>query len=160
MGNAVTLARVSGAFLCPPSVYAPAGQTMLTVSSTSLAAFGSGLACTGPFTAPASGAVLVGLSCIMQASAGSVTSMIGLVALGTVTPVLGSTFAPQISGITTAGVVAAQFYVPGLVPGQLYQLDLAGATTAADTLSIVAIGASSTALGVKGAPVVMTVQGI
>lgn len=157
MGNAVRSGPVSGSFACPPAIYAPAGQTQLSVNSTTMAAFSSGVVCTGPFAAPASGSVLVTLTCVMQTSVAGAIVGLGLAAAGTVTPVIGPVAAAQ--GLTTTAItVTAQFPLSGLVPGQVYNLDLLGAVTSADTAAIFALGGAGTALGAKGAPVIMTVQ--
>lgn len=157
MPNAVRSGPASGSFACPPSSYAPAGQTQLTINTTTMAAFSSGNACTGAFTAPASGSVLITLTCVMQTSAAGAIVGLALAAVGTVTPLFGPVAAAQ--GLTTTAItVTAQFPVTGLTPGQSYQFDLLGAVTTADTAVIFALGGAGTALGAKGAPVIMTVQ--
>jgi hypothetical protein len=152
---------ISGQYLCAPHSYAPGTQTQLTVSSTTLAAWSSGNACTNSFTAPASGSVLVTASFLLQPSASAASVMLALAATGTVTPAIGNTVTTQLpSSATLNGFTMAQFLVTGLTAGNSYQFDLLGAATSGDSATIYAFGQTSTTLGSKGAPVVMTVQGV
>jgi hypothetical protein len=127
----------------------------------SLSPWSSGNVCTNAFTAPPSGAVLIEASFVLQPSASGADVMLGLAATGTLTPLFGNTITTQFSAATTlGGFSAVKFYVTGLAPGTSYQFDLLGVATSGDTATIYAYGVSSTLLGSKGAPVVMTVQGI
>jgi hypothetical protein len=150
----------SGTYLCAPNQYAPGARTEPSVSSTTLAAFDSGVICTNSFTAPASGAVVVTLSAVMEQSTGADEVMLALAAVGTVTPVIGFTQTIALNGTTTPDQVTADFYVTGLTPGTSYQFDLLGAATSTTTVKIFAQGLTSTTLGNVGGPVVMTVQAV
>jgi hypothetical protein len=157
--NPSALVNAPSAFLCPPNSYAPAAQTILSTTSATLAAVSSGNACTGSFLAPVSGSVLVTASLVAGISAG-VHGSFALAAEGTVTPVLGDvvTYAGTSS---TNPPVTVTFVVTGLTPGTSYNFDLLFAVAGGDTMSIAALGVSSTTpTGTLGAPVTMTVQAV
>lgn len=159
---APTWSVVSGQYLCAPNAYAPGSPTNVSVSTTTLAAFSSGTICTNSFTAPASGSVVVGLSCVMaEATAGNNIS-IALAAKGTVTPVVGNVITFKQSGSATQQPESFLFYVTGLAAGTGYQFDLLGACAAGtSSATIVALGSTSTTpTGSAGAPAVMTVQAV
>jgi hypothetical protein len=160
VGQLGNVPLVSGRLLCAPSVYAPGSQTLKSVNSTTLAAFASGTICTGAFTAPASGSVLVTASFQILAATSGHNIMLALAASGTVTPVIGNAATLQAQVAAVLQSVCVQFYVTGLTPGSTYNFDLLGAVTSGDTASIYAFGPTSTSLGSKGAPVVMTVQAV
>lgn len=155
---------ISGQFLAAPKVYAPAAQTLLSVTTTTMAAWDSGVVCTGSFTAPPSGEVLVtAWFVLMVAAAGWVA--VGLAATGTVTPVIGNLVQIEVNAATSRMPVDVSIPVTGLTPGTAYNLDLLGAVSAAaNPASIEAFGVSTTTPGLAGtsvgAPVVITVQGV
>jgi hypothetical protein len=151
-------AAVSGGFLCPPNVYAPASQQSAPVSTTTLAAFDSGVICTGSFIAPPSGSVIVRLSCVIQQSTGADEVLLGLAAVGTVTPVVGKTVLGQLAGATEGDITTVEFPVSGLTPGAACQFDLLGAAQSGTTVTILAQGLTATTIGTRGGPVVMSVQ--
>jgi hypothetical protein len=154
----------SGMFLCPPTSYAPASQTALAVSATTIAAFSSASVNTGSFTAPASGSVLVRVSYIGIASVASMFTAIGLAAHGTVTPIVGVLAETEQSSAGAVLAAVHEYLVTGLTPGTSYNFDLVGACTSGDTFSILAMGQTSTTptlgTGGRGGPVTMTVQGV
>lgn len=151
----------SGEYLCAPSVYAPSGQTIKGITSTTMAAMFSASINTGNFIAPPSGNVVIEAS-FMAASASGTFAAFGLAAHGTVTPIIGN---ENVFEFFTSDVIplTLRFYVSGLTPGNTYNFDLLGATNTG-ALNIYANNQASTTptlsgLGV-GAPVVMTVQGV
>jgi hypothetical protein len=147
-------------FLCAPKQYAPASQTSVTVSSATLAAFASGTVATNSFTAPATGAVMVDLTAVMDISSSTASTMLALAETGTVTPVLGGGTATfQCAVGNTSFPVSTRFYVTGLTAGSAYTFDLLGAASSGDTATIFAFGGTALTVGSRGAPVIMTVQG-
>jgi hypothetical protein len=164
-GSGTNWRAASGQFLCAPNQYAPPSQTEISVNSTTLAAWSSGVICTNSFTAPASGKVLVTARVrVLDATSSSAGHdiMFGLSAS------VGSTSLLPGSVTDTAQVLVAQvlqnefleFYVTGLISGTSYQFDLLGAITSGDTATIYAYGPTSTTVGSKGGPVIITVQAI
>ena len=130
------------------------------------AATGTALASTGSFTAPASGDVLVTANFAFECSAAAVFCGFGLAAHGTVTPMAGNIAVIKSTATTDPLMQTVKFLVTGLTPGTSYNLDLMFCVsgTGANTLSVVAIGATGTTptlnSGNMGAPVVMTVQAV
>ena len=151
---------VSGQYLCAPSEYAPVSQTTFALNSTTLAAFSTGVICTNSFVAPASGSVLVTVTAVIQQSAGADLMMLGLGAVGTVTPVVGHTTTFSLNGTTTSDFVAYKFNVTGLTPGNTYQFDLLGAAQTGSTITLQAQGLTSVTVGVRGGPAIMEVQAV
>ena len=151
------LVPVSGQYLCAPNEYAPGSQTPATVSATTNAAFLTGVICTNSFTAPASGVVIVGLSCVAQVSASGAEGLFTLAAVGTTTPLFGKAYVVQ-GTASTLFTCAVLIRVSGLTPGNTYQFDLLGAATSGDTLTIEANGVATVTS--KGSPVLMTVQAV
>ena len=154
-------AVVSGQYLCSPSVYAPASQTIKGVSGTAMAALYSTSINTGSFTAPPSGEVVVEAS-FMSGSGSGTFAAFGLAPHGSVSPIVG---AQNVFEFFTSDVipVALRFYVPGLNSGSPYNFDLlAAASTGA--VNVYAGSQSSTTPTLSGAgvgaPVVMTVQAV
>ena len=151
-----------GQYLCPPNVYAPASPTILAVSSTTFAALSSGVICTGPFAAPASGSVKVTVSGIVNQQTATAAVAFALAALGTVTPLIGNSVQMQMPNITTYGYETMEFVVTGLTPGTSYNFDVLAATSnAADAAEMVAQSLTATTISAgRGAPITVTVQGI
>ena len=154
---------ISGQFLCAPTQYAPGVQTLLTVNSTTMAAFSSANVNTGAFTAPPSGTVMVTASFVMVQSV-SGGGAFGLAAHGTLTPILGNEWIIRDSAATIPRSYALEFLVTGLTPGASLNFDLMGCMTSTDTMSIEAIGVTSTTptltLAGSGGPVIMTVRAV
>lgn len=154
------LAGVKGEILACTS-YAPGTRTTATVTSTTMAAFSSGNMCTGSFTAPASGSVLVRASFVASNSA-SAAMAFGLAAVGTVTPIIGNiTQVNDSSSTATLRAYTIETVVTGLTPGTAYNFDLLGASASTDTVTIAAQALTSTTPGLTAAtsagPVTMTV---
>jgi hypothetical protein len=146
-------------YLCAPKQYAPASQTSLTVNSATLAAFASGTVATNSFTAPATGAVMVDVTAVMDISSATASTVLAIAETGSVTPVLGggvATFQCFVGG--TSFPVSTRFYVNTLTAGSAYTFDLLGAVSAGDTATIFAYGGTALTIGSRGAPVIMTVQ--
>jgi hypothetical protein len=119
---------------------------------------------TGSFIAPVSGSVVVGVGFVggINANAGFA---FGLAAHGTVTPlVTNSIIFDQSSASLNPSAYQLDFYVTQLQAGTSYNFDLLGCVTSGDTLSVIAMGSTSTSptltSGGRGAPVIMTVQAI
>lgn len=142
------------------NVYAPVSVTQVSVSTTTMAAFSSGNICTGSFTAPVSGTVVVEASFAMQISTGGNKIALGLAASGTVSPIVGqvATYVQPNGG--SVNYFTVRFVVTGLTAGNSYNLDLVGCTTSAGTATIFAAGNSATSLGNGGAPVIVTTASI
>lgn len=158
---------VPGQFLCTPSSYAPSSQTVLSVSTTTMAAFSSSSINTGNFTAPASGEVLVSTSFVGRTSASGQEVAFGLAAHGTVTPMIGNLVEFRDGTVTTNRAYNIQFLITGLTAGTTYNFDLLGCALSGDTFSIYAFGESTTTPGSgtlastnEGAAVLMTVQAV
>lgn len=154
----VSSGTVSGQLIATPVVYAPGSVTALTVSSATLSAFSSSSLNTGSFSAPASGTVIVTVTCVITPAANTNYSL-SLAAHGTVTPICNA-----ITCETSSGNIklpqSFPFVVSGLTPSSSYTLDLLGAT-ASGSLSIQALGTSATTpTGTIGAPVVMLTQAV
>ena len=141
------------------NVYAPASVTQLTVSTTVMSAFSSGTVCTGSFTAPASGTVVVQATFDAQISSGGNKVALGLAGTGTTTPMVGAVNTFTISNTTALQTFAPRFYVSGLTAGTAYNFDLLGCATTAVTMVMYAYGNTAATLGNAGAPVIITVQG-
>jgi hypothetical protein len=160
VGNAVSgPALVSGEFLCPPTSYAPPGQTVFTVTGTTLEAFSSASVNTGNFTAPPSGSVEVTVSCVIFTGTSGDSIILGLVEHGTLIQV-GDLVNWNDSASGVYRWASGPIEVTGLIPGQTYNLDLAGANgTAGVATSIAALGTQATG-AVRGAPVTMAVRAV
>jgi hypothetical protein len=156
----VTGGTVSGSFIATPTVYAPGSITPLTVSSSTLAAFSSANVNTGSFTAPASGTVVVTVSCLITMTTANTNYSLALAAHGTATPLLGTTITCETSSAAIKLLNGLTFVVSSLTPSASYTLDLLGAI-AAGSLSIQALGSTSTTpTGTIGAPVTMIVEAV
>jgi hypothetical protein len=156
----VSAGTVSGQYLCSPNTYAPGSLTPLTVSSATLTAFSSGNACTNSFTAPASGTVVVTVTCSITMSTANLVFALALAAHGTVSPVLGNVYTCEISSAAIKLPFTVPFVVGSLTPSATYQLDLLGAI-ASGSFSINALGQTSTTpTGSVGGPVVLSVQAV
>jgi lysophospholipase L1-like esterase len=138
------------------SSYAPSSATSYTVSSTTMAAFSSANLNTGAFTAPASGAVLVSVSCVMLPGTAGATYSVALAQHGTTTPVSNVVTAEDDSVITGSYPSRTfTFLVTGLTSGTSYTLDLIGAVASGQSMSVVAYGSKSvTPTGTHGGPVI------
>lgn len=136
--------------------YAP-GNTAKSVTGTTFAAFDSANLQTGSFTAPASGNVLVTVTCVAKTSASTVLSL-ALAAHGTVSPLVANSVNYQESVTNSTKSIMVRFYVTGLTPGTSYNFDLLGAS-GTGTYTIQCLGSTSTTGGgTAGGPVVFTVQ--
>src|ERR1700685_2482892 len=113
-GIVAASAIISGQYLHAPVVYAPGTQTLLTVSSTTMAAFSSANVNTGNFSAPPSGSVVVTASFVMEQSAAA-GGAIGLAAHGTVTPILSAEWIFQDSAANIPRPYSIPFVVTGLI---------------------------------------------
>jgi len=163
VGSLVTSGLAGGTYLRTPTSYAPGAQTIVSVSTATMAAFDSNNINTGSFVAPPSGSVMVTASFAMVQSA-SVGGAFGLAAHGTVTPMVASEWIVRDSAVTIPRPYIINFLVTGLTPGTSYNFDLMGAITAGNTMSLYALGVSGTSptmtIGGSGAPVTMTVQAV
>lgn len=146
-----------GLFVCAPLVYAPGSPTSLTVNSTTLAAWSTGVACTNVFTAPGSGKVVVEATFAAELASGGQKIVYALAATGTVTPVLGNVITAILSSSSTLYAQAIRFYVTGLTAAVSYQFDLLGAASSG-AATIIAAGSTSTTAGSAGVPLIVTVQ--
>ena len=114
---------------------------------------------TGSFTAPPSGSVVVTASFAAKIS-GTANMSFGLVAHNTLTPMVCDNVSFTDSAAATARAYQVPFVVGSLTAGSAYTFDLMFATSA-NTLSVVAYGAASTApTGTLGGPVTLTVQAV
>lgn len=156
-GNKIT----GSAFLCPPVAYGPGSRATLTATTTTMAALSSANVNTGSFTAPASGSVLVTASFVAQINA-SARWAVGLAAHGTVTPLVAPLAEFMDNGTSIPRFYSVPFLVTGLTAGTSYNFDLLGAAQSTETLSVFALGTTTTtpglASGSDGCPVTMTVQ--
>lgn len=150
-GQLTGCAYVSGS---PTGTVATGGAVTLTSVSLN----------TGSFTAPASGSVIVGATFVggINANAGFA---FGLAAHGTVTPmVCNNIIFDQSAGSLNPGPYQLDFMVSSLTPGTSYNFDLLACVTSGDTLTVEAMGNTSTSptltSGGRGAPVLITVQAI
>jgi hypothetical protein len=147
---------VSGQYLCAPVIIAPGSISTYTITSSTLAAIASGTVCTGSFTAPPSGKVIVTVSLVaMLAAAGSIA--FALAATGTVTPVVGNVVTYDTTATLPDTIVIP---VTGLTSGSSYNFDvLAGVSTS--TLTISAIGNTSTTVGTtRAGPITVLTQAV
>jgi hypothetical protein len=154
-------AAISGQFLCTPTSYAPAGQTVLTVTGATFAAFSSASVNTGSFTAPPSGSVWVDTEFVLETTVGSGTAVvIGIAAHGSTTPAA-NVWTDQDSSLSIPRTVSHSFLVTGLTPGTSYNFDLIGAdgSGGSDAIAILAIGQTVSGT-TKGGPVLMAVRAI
>jgi len=139
------------------------GSATGTVATGGAVTLTSVIPATGAFTAPPSGDVMVTVAClVLDATAASSGHdiMFGLAAAGTVTPVIGTTQTIQVLVTQVLQGACMKFYVSGLTAGTSYNLALLGAIGSGDTATIYAYGPTSTTVGSKGAPLVMTVQAV
>jgi hypothetical protein len=151
------------------SQYAPASQTSITMTGTvtpaaSMAAWDTNNIFTGPFTAPASGNVLVQVSYSAKTSAPAAVCVVGLCAHGTVSPMVGVTSSFQV-GSTSGNITMPLTYqemITGLTPGASYNYDFMGACfTSTATFILIAQGLTGTVTGgTAGSPVSLTVWGL
>ena len=153
---------MSGQFLAT-SRYAPGTQTTFTVSTTTLAAYGSGTISTPTFTAPASGNVLITVNAMFVTSAAGVYYTAALAQSGSITP-LSDIIQSESPSAGFALQTALPFMMSGLTAGSAYTFDLVGSATSGQTAAIWAYTQTVTnaTLGAtgKGAPVVVTVQAV
>lgn len=161
LGAVATETYISGQYLAAPLIVAPASVTPYSVTGTTMAAFATGVLSTPSFTAPASGAVVVTVSCCTTVSASFAYSL-ALAAHGSVTPgcnvLTGGDSSNAIHGPKTW-----KFYLSGLTPGASGLVyDLIGATaSSSDTLSIECLGTTSaTPTGTVGGPFMVEVQAV
>ena len=151
---------ISGQYLCAPTSYGPGTQTLLTATTTTMAQFSSSVN-TGSFVAPASGSVVVTATFSPGMSVAANQCAVGLADHST-TNMRGNVSAMELSSVSNIVPVSIEFLVTGLTPGSSYNFDLMGCCTSTDTLTIYAIGVSTTTpalnSGGRGGPVTMTVQ--
>jgi hypothetical protein len=161
--SAVAAWVVSGQYLCTPTSYGPGTQTLLTATTTTMAAFSSANVNTGSFVAPASGSVVVTATFSPGMSVAANQCAVGLADHGT-TNMRGNISAMEISSVSSITPVSIEFLVTGLTSGTSYNFDLMGCCTSTDTLTIYAIGVSTSTpalnAGGRGGPVTMTVQAV
>jgi hypothetical protein len=154
---------ISGQYLCTPTSYGPATQTLLTATTTTMAAFSTSNVNTGSFVAPASGSVVVTATFSPGMSVAANQCAVGLADHGT-TNMRGNISAMEISSVSSITPVSIEFLVTGLTAGSTYNFDLMGCCTSGDTLTIYAIGVSTSTPGLsaatRGGPVTMTVQAV
>jgi len=154
---------VSGQYLCTPASYGPGSQTLLTATTTTMAAFSSANVNTGSFVAPASGSVVVTATFSPGMSVAANQCAVGLADHGT-TNMRGNISAMEINSVSSITPVSIEFLVTGLTSGTSYNFDLMGCCVSTDTLTIYAIGVSTSTpalnLSGRGAPVLMTVQAV
>jgi peptidoglycan/xylan/chitin deacetylase (PgdA/CDA1 family) len=140
-------------------IYAPASQTGVPVTTTTMAAFSSANLNTGSFTAPASGQVRVQVNFIGKATASGSWTAFGLAAHGTVSPIVCNEWNFE-APTADAMQLALDFTVPGLTPGASCNFDLVGCSSG--TYTIYAVGTTSTTPNLagtaQGAPVTITVM--
>jgi hypothetical protein len=146
----------SGMYLAAPLIVAPGSVTPYPVNSTTMTAFGSGTICTPIFSAPASGAVVVTVSCCITL-AGSLVYSLALAGHGSVTP-LSNVLTGGDSSNAIHGPKTWKFYLSGL-SGSGLAFDLICASTG--SITIEALGsASATPTGVIGGPYMCEVQAV
>lgn len=148
-GQLTGCAYVSGS---PAGTVATGGAVTLTTSAAS----------TGSFTAPAGcSMVVVTASFVAQWSASSAIAAFGLVAHGTVTPIIGFEQVIKFPSATEQVPFALEFLVP-VTATNTYNLDLIAAIASGDTLTFFVFGQTSltpTTSG-TGGPLLMTVQAV
>ena len=155
---------VSGQFLCMPAQYGPPTQTPLTTTSPSFTALSSSNVNTGSFTVPPSGMVMVTVIFIAETTSTAAGFGVNVAAHGTTTPMLGDAMIcrPQAGGVLQQFM--AMITVTGLTAGATQNLDLMVCVTSGSTLTVMAIGNTSTSPGTtsagQGCPVSMTVQAV
>ena len=146
-GNSLTgCAYVSGS---ATGTVATGGAVTLTSSAVS----------TGNFTAPPSGTVMVTVTLIPNMGVTGNASF-ALAAHGSVSTLYGYAATPLVAQPNLT-VYTLQFLVTGLTATDSYDFDLLFAASGGHTLTIYAVGQSTTTpTGTNGAPVVMTVQAV
>lgn len=149
---------VSGQFLCTPSQYAPGTRATPNTTSGTMAAVDSTNITTGSFTAPPSGEVLVTASLVAAVGSGTGRCAFSVAAHGTVSPVLAEEWTPVVG--TNLEPYTFRMPVTGLTPGNSYNLDLLFASLDGATLTVYAVGQTSTTPATSGGPVLMTVQAV
>lgn len=153
---------VAGQFLRTPNVYAPAVRNAMALTTATMGAWNSGVVCTGSFTAPPSGSVLVRATFIASISTNN-SMAFGLAAAGTVTPVAGNIVQFRDSAASPQGrAYACEWLLTGLTAGTSYNFDLLGAAGGGATATVYASQQTSATPGLTsatdGGPVTMTVQ--
>ena len=155
---------VSGAYLCPPTQYAPSTQVTFASTAATFSPVSSANVNTGSFPAPPSGSVVIFSTFVAEASPVADVVGFGLCAHGTTTPMVGNSVITKLAVTGQAQPVATQFLVGGLTAGSAYTFDLMQAVASGGTVTTVAYANTSTAptLGALtiGAPVVMTVMAV
>jgi hypothetical protein len=155
----VAAGTVSGQYLCVPTVVNPGSLTTYTASGSTLSAFSSSVLTTNSFLAPASGTVVVTVTCSATMASANQVYGFALADHGTTTPV-GNVITCEVSSANIKLFHNLVFVVSGLTSGSSYQFDLLGAI-ATGTLTIQAIGQSGTTpTGTLGAPVTITVAAV
>jgi hypothetical protein len=152
-------ALVSGRYLCSPTVYAPAVAATPSTTSSTFSAIDTGVICTGYFTAPASGEVIVIVTLVGHASA-AVQCGFALANVGSNT-LVAPAYLVDI-GPTVTPAQQYTFAVTGLTAGNTYNFDVLYAIVSSDTLTVTAFGDTSSTLsgGNIGGPVTVTTQAV
>jgi hypothetical protein len=141
-------------FLCTPTQYAPATLTTFTTASTTLSAVSSTQVNTGNFTAPASGSVLV-TAYVPAFAAPGFHCAFNLAIHGGVSPI-GAAVISQSGDMYLPYVLP--FIITGLTAGNSYNFDLLYSSPNASTVTVAAMGDTSTTPGTNVGPIIMTVQ--
>lgn len=156
----VATGTVSGAYVATPVQYAPGSLTALTVSSATMSAFSSSNVNTGSFLAPASGTVVVTVSCVITMATANQNFSLGLAAHGTTSPLLSNVVTVETSSAAQKLPYQFTFIVGSLTPSSSYSLDLVGAI-ATGSVTIQALGSTSTTpTGTIGGPVTLITQAV
>ena len=144
-----------------PVIVALGTAANYTTTSAAYSAVSSGTVCTGALTAPLSGAVIITASLSLKTSS-AVNFGIALATSGTVGPIIGNTVQGNLVNSTQQQPVTMVFPVTGLTGGASYNFDVLFAIGSAATLTVTALGQTSTTLtgGNVSSPVVVTVQAV
>jgi hypothetical protein len=140
--------------------YAPATVTSLTATSTSFTAISSANVNTGAFTVGPQGTAIITVSLVAEWS-NAAGAAFNVALHGTTTPAANAVVFKD-SSATIPRAYQMQFVVTGLTPFTSYNFDLIACMTSGDTLTVLALGttSSSPTLTSQGAPVTMTVQAL
>lgn len=140
--------------------YAPGAQAAPTAATTTFSAFDSTNMQTGNFTAPSSGNVEVTVTLVATVSSSAAFGF-ALAAHGTVSPIVANAWILVDSSGAIARPYAMPFTITGLTPGNTYNFDLLGVAASTFTLTVLAIGTTSTtptlSAGSRGGPVTFKV---
>ena len=151
-------AAVSGGYLRSPTVIT---SGTFTTTSATLSALSAGTVGTGLFTAPSSGEVVVEVDLVSNVTGADAIGF-ALAATTTVTPVVGHVVTAEPSSSVPYNPYHLVFPVTGLTVGNSYNYDVLFGVTNSATVSVAAVGVTSTtvAAGNKGGPVTVTVKAV